>query len=123
MLLLKDKRNREEPYQKKIEQRSRVLFPAAKEEPSELDEAGSFRIFLDRHDQNIIAAHFSLTNEVTPDLIIKGKTAAQIYGQIIECGLVSKFEHAAYLGSELEKAEIGLRTGKEYIQDKMMFKE
>jgi dihydropteroate synthase len=30
-------------------------------------------------------------------------------------------DHAAYLGSELAKAEIALRTGKEYIQDKLMF--
>ena len=31
-------------------------------------------------------------------------------------------DHAAYLGSELSKAEIALRTGKEYVQDKEMFK-
>jgi dihydropteroate synthase len=30
-------------------------------------------------------------------------------------------DHAAYLGSELAKAEIALRTGKEYIQDKPIF--
>jgi len=39
----------------------------------------------------------------------------------VELGLVSRWDHAAYLGSELTKAEIALRTGKEYIQDKAMF--
>jgi dihydropteroate synthase len=37
-------------------------------------------------------------------------------------GLVSTLDHAAYLGSELAKAEVALRTGKEYIQDSSLFK-
>jgi dihydropteroate synthase len=36
-------------------------------------------------------------------------------------GLVSRLDHAAYLGSELAKAEIALKTGKEYIQDRGLF--
>jgi dihydropteroate synthase len=35
---------------------------------------------------------------------------------------VTRLDHAAYLGSELAKAEIALRTGKEYIQDTVLFK-
>ena len=31
-------------------------------------------------------------------------------------------EHAAYLGSELQKAEIAMITGKDYIQDFDLFK-
>ena len=31
-------------------------------------------------------------------------------------------EHAAYLGSELQKAEIAMLTGKEYVQDFELFK-
>jgi dihydropteroate synthase len=55
-------------------------------------------------------------------LTVNGKTADVIYSKIIELGLVSFLDHAAYLGSELTKAEIALRTGKEYIQDQPMFK-
>ena len=58
---------------------------------------------------------------LSAELIVKGKTAEQVYDQIVEKGLVSRLDHAAYLGSELAKAEIALRTGKEYIQDKPMF--
>jgi dihydropteroate synthase len=36
--------------------------------------------------------------------------------------LVSEFDHAAYLGRELEKAEIALTTGKAYVQDIALFK-
>jgi dihydropteroate synthase len=70
-----------------------------------------------------VIEHFSLANAAEPTLIVKGKTAEQVYGQIVGSGLVSRLDHAAYLGSELAKAEIALRTGKEYIQDKKMFKE
>jgi dihydropteroate synthase len=55
-------------------------------------------------------------------MIIKGKTAEDVYAQIIDLDLVSRLDHAAYLGSELVKAEIALMTGKEYIQDSPLFK-
>jgi dihydropteroate synthase len=54
--------------------------------------------------------------------IIKGKTAESVYSKIVELGLVTQLDHAAYLGSELAKAEIALRSGKEYIQDSPLFK-
>ncbi len=123
LLVFKNKRNRESPYDKRVEQKSRVLLATQKEQPVKLDKEGSFRIFVDRDGQNIVAQHFILTDELAPSLIIKGKTAEQVYGLIIESGLVTRLEHAAYLGGELQKAEIGLRTGKEYLQDKRMFKE
>ena len=123
LLMLKDKRNREEKYDKRIEQKSRILLATREEQPVELDKRGSFRIFVDREEKNIVAEHFILVDDITPSLIVKGKMAEQVYGLIVESGLVTRLEHAAYLGSELAKAEIGLRTGKEYIQDKKMFKE
>jgi dihydropteroate synthase len=36
-------------------------------------------------------------------------------------GLISRMEHATYLGSELEKAEIALKLGKNYVQDFPIF--
>jgi len=38
-----------------------------------------------------------------------------------EMGLITRLDHAAYLGRELAKAEIALVTGKEYIQDSSLF--
>ena len=76
---------------------------------------------VDRIDEKIVALHYSSAKMEKPDKIIKGKTADAIYSKIIELGLVSREDHAAYLGGELAKAEIALRTGKEYIQDKAMF--
>lgn len=122
LLLFKDKRNREESYDKGLEQKTRVLV-GSQEKTAELDEKGSFRIFVDRQGKNIIAEHFTLVDEAAPSLIVKGKTAEQVFGVIVESALVSKLDHVAYLGNELGKAEIALRTGKEYIQDKRMFGE
>ncbi|MBO6105062.1 MAG: DUF4346 domain-containing protein, partial [Methanobrevibacter sp.] len=53
----------------------------------------------------------------------EGKTASEIYEEIIEKGLVTRLDHAAYLGKELEKAEIAMLTGKEYVQDFDLFKD
>jgi thymidylate synthase len=47
----------------------------------------------------------------------KGKSAEEIYKKILEENLVSKFEHAAYLGKELARAEIALLEGKKYVQE------
>ena len=43
------------------------------------------------------------------------------YDEIIKKGLITKLEHAAYLGAELEKAEIAMITRKDYIQDFDLF--
>jgi len=76
---------------------------------------------VDRIGKDIVALHYASTKMEKPDKIIKGKTADAVYAKIIELGLVSREDHVAYLGSELAKAEIALRTGKEYIQDRAMF--
>lgn len=123
LLILKDKRNREEPYNKKLEESARMLAVKDDGVSAEIDKQGSFRIFIDREKQSIVALHFTLTDLETPTLIVKGKTANAVYRKIIDLGLISKLDHAAYLGNELTKAEIALRTGKEYIQDKPMFRE
>ena len=46
----------------------------------------------------------------------------EVYEEIITKELVTRMEHAAYLGSELKKAEIAMITGKEYVQDFELFK-
>ena len=120
LLLLKDKRNREQTYDEALEKNVQV---AAAQKPSltELDALGSFTIMVDRAAEEIVALHFASVKTEKPDRIVKGKTAGALSAKIVKLGLVSRWDHAAYLGSELAKAEIALRTGKEYIQDKAMF--
>jgi dihydropteroate synthase-like protein len=121
LLILKDKRFLEEPYDKKLEKDVRVVKVLEKLEPAILDSKGIFKIFVDREQGVLVAAHYTTLNITQTITILKGKTAESICLKIVEMGLVSKLDHAAYLGSELAKAEIALRTGKEYIQDEKMF--
>ena len=53
-------------------------------------------------------------------LIIKaiyGSYAIEIYNTIIKHNLITRLEHAAYLGKELYKAELALKYKKEYRQE------
>ncbi|MFH1182132.1 MAG: DUF4346 domain-containing protein [Candidatus Woesearchaeota archaeon] len=49
--------------------------------------------------------------------LIEGINAEQIYNTIIREGLVSLLAHAAYLGSELQKAEIAMKFNSDYVRD------
>lgn len=87
------------------------------------DPAGSFKITV-KHGSTvdkskIFAIHFKKNQ---PDLIIEGTTAKEVYEEIINQKLVTRMEHAAYLGSELQKAEIAKITKKDYVQDFDLFK-
>ncbi len=55
------------------------------------------------------------------DIIIKGKDVTKIYRKIVNLGLVSMLDHAAYLGSEIQKAYVALKMKKSYIQDLDLF--
>ena len=87
------------------------------------DKAGSFKINVDYgttvRESRITATHFKKNK---PDLVIVGHSAKEVYEEIITKELVTRMEHAAYLGSELQKAEIAMITGKEYVQDFELFK-
>jgi len=71
------------------------------------DPKGDFRIWI--WNGKIVCEH----EEVT----IVGRTAKEIIDTIIALNLVSRLDHAAYLGRELMKAEIALKIGKNYMQD------
>jgi hypothetical protein len=80
--------------------------------------------FLIRINKNLIeVAHVKNDNSNHPKVhpekatVIQGKTAEEIYNTIIREKLVSLKEHAAYLGSELQKAEIAMKNKLNYVQD------
>jgi dihydropteroate synthase-like protein len=81
------------------------------------DSAGSFKISL--KEEEIWTVHYL---NMKPTMVIKGHTAKEVYDEIIKRNLVSRIEHAAYLGQELEKAEDALKLGKNYVQDFPLFR-
>jgi dihydropteroate synthase-like protein len=71
------------------------------------DPKGDFRIWVDG--DRIICSHEKLN--------IVGKDAKSIIDTVLANNLVSRLDHAAYLGRELKKAEIAAMLGKNYMQD------
>ncbi|WP_457550781.1 dihydropteroate synthase-like protein [Archaeoglobus sp.] len=76
--------------------------------PSEFirDPMGDFRIWVG---DRIYCQHEKAT--------IVGNNAKEILDTIVRLGLVSRLDHAGYLGRELKKAEMALKLGKSYVQD------
>lgn len=86
-------------------------------EPSNIimDKAGYF-VILPIPEKNIISVeHYSYDNTLLR--VIEGKDARSIYWTIIENKWVTFLSHAAYIGKELEKAELSLKLGFKYVQD------
>lgn len=107
----------------------------------ELDPSGYFLIYLDREANQICVEHF--TNAINdrglavdpetgkplncrgslkrkPTAVFKAKTAKELCIQLFEDSappLLSKLDHAAYLGRELMRAELALAHGEDYVQD------
>lgn len=120
LLILKDKRFYEEPYDRGIEKTTRTAV-VKKVRESAADPLGCFKIVLDREKGMITAIHYR-KGAKEPDVIIKGRTAAEVQSRIVDEGLMYTLDHAMCIGNELCKAEIALRTGKGYVQDVPLFK-
>jgi thymidylate synthase len=50
--------------------------------------------------------------------VFRGKESQELYRRIVNENLLSKLDHAAYIGQELAKAEAALRAGSKYVQDR-----
>lgn len=73
----------------------------------EMDPEGSFRISV--AEGKIVARHEHAT--------FVGSNARDVLNTLIDLGLVSRLDHAGYLGRELEKAELALKLRRSYSQD------
>ncbi|KXA89287.1 hypothetical protein AKJ39_04615 [candidate division MSBL1 archaeon SCGC-AAA259J03] len=115
LLRFKEKRKLSDPYEREIEKDAKVIEATGKGEFTR-DKKGFFRIFT--QGSNIIAVFHSFHDD---NIIIKGKTAGAVLKEILKRELISELSHAAYLGRELEKAEIAIRTDRGYIQEEKIF--
>ncbi|MGC8625477.1 MAG: DUF4346 domain-containing protein [Phycisphaerae bacterium] len=79
------------------------------------DPAGYFVVYVDRPKRRLALEHYQNTGVL--DVIIEGSAASELYVPAVERKLVSRLEHAAYLGRELARAERSLGTNELYVQD------
>ncbi len=90
----------------------------------ELDKEGFFVIVVDHDKKKIVVEHYrnvkkgKMVGTGKLNKIIEGTGAEEMCHTIINEGLISRLEHAAYLGRELQKAEIALRSNLPYEQDR-----
>ena len=88
-----------------------------KDQPAIMDPKGYFKIYIDEKKNRIMITHFNNSvNFKDATLTFAGDNAESLYKTIIKTGLVSRLDHAAYLGKELVKAELALKLGIPYSQ-------
>jgi tetrahydromethanopterin S-methyltransferase subunit A len=80
-----------------------------------LDKAGFFVVLPQAATGRIICEHYENNGRLAH--VIEGREGAVIAATAIEQGLLTQLDHAAYLGRELAKAEIALKTDSHYEQD------
>lgn len=90
-------------------------IPGRLPDTATLDPKGYFVIFADRLQGLLTLEHY--TNEGVLDTRIEGRSATELYTAAIEEELVSRLDHAAYLGRELARAEECVKTNRVYVQD------
>jgi len=106
---------------KKIKRRLVAKYDKIKD--WKMDPKGYFLIGLDKKKKTIQVGYCKFTklgNSSVNDMVavIKGRTAIEIVNTLIKEKFISSLQHAADMGIELNKAEISLKYGFEYTQDK-----
>lgn len=84
----------------------------------ELDPLGYFIVHLDRTHNQIAVERYTTDKKLTH--VVRGHAADVVYHTIIREKLLSQYEHAAYLGAELAKAETCLYNNLPYEQDRKL---
>lgn len=97
-----------------------AVVPEHAEEPKRLipDPKGYFIVYPDYARSRLMLEHYN--NQGVLDRMFEGLSPAALYSQVIEEGLVSRLDHAAYLGRELAHAEHALLTEENYVQDRAL---
>ncbi len=79
------------------------------------DPRGFFIVLLDRPGHQILVEHYSDERALVHRIV--GPDAESLCSALLEWGLASRLDHAAYLGRELAKAEVALQRDLPYHQD------
>jgi tetrahydromethanopterin S-methyltransferase subunit A len=80
-----------------------------------LDRAGFFIVIPQPQSGHIVCEHYENNGRLAH--VIEGRRADVIAATVVERGLVTQLDHAAYLGRELQRAEAALSAGLAYEQD------
>jgi dihydropteroate synthase len=121
LLVLKEKTEIEAPFTSDLIGDCEVLHAKNQSATGVVDPCGIFRVIVDREAGEIVALHYKSSHASKPVHAVRGENAEAVMGEVMRRGLVSRLDHAAYLGGELGKAEVALRTERSYVQDVELF--
>ena len=92
-----------------------IEVPARPFRLAEHDPAGFFVVLVDRDANRVLVEHYTPDGSLAHR--IAGPDAESLCGALIEWQLLSRLDHAAYVGRELAKAEAALKLEIPYRQD------
>jgi len=92
------------------------LKPGGKRQPLLYDPKGFFVITLKQAEKEIVVRHY--LPDQTPAHEMRGRSAESLILGLLREDLISQMSHVGYLGIELAKAEMALRSGWHYEQDR-----
>ncbi len=104
------------PFEERTADCTAFEIEAREPQRSISDPAGFFIVYPDSPRRRLVVEHY--TNDGVLGCVIEGSTPAAIAGAAIERNLITRLDHAAYLGRELARAERSLLTGEPYVQDR-----
>ena len=110
---LNDRNPGEYPHQIRAMPIERIQALDAK--PLVLDKAGYFVVYPDARRNRLVVEHY--TNQGVLNCVLEGTSTGALYGEAIDRGLLTRLDHAAYLGRELARAEHSLQNGTRFVQD------
>ncbi|MCA9627081.1 MAG: DUF4346 domain-containing protein [Myxococcales bacterium] len=96
-------------------ERSVRIVPARSPGRLVLDPAGYVVVLPDTRRRLLVAEHYE--NSGVLRSVIEGTEAVNVMSTLLQEGLVTRLDHAAYLGRELALAERALNEGTSYVQD------
>lgn len=73
-------------------------------------------VYPDAPRRRLVLEHY--TNAGVLDCVMEGPPPTALHATAIARGLVTRLDHAAYLGMELSRAQRAMETGKPYVQDR-----
>jgi tetrahydromethanopterin S-methyltransferase subunit A len=103
------------PHSRTIQPASVPTIIAQPPKKVEMDRAGYFVILPLPAKTLIRVEHYNYDNTLLR--VIEGSNARDLHSTIIANGWVTQLSHAAYLGRNLEAAELSMKHGFKYVQD------